>query len=98
MELIITDTVKDDIRFFLKSGQSSLVKKIEKLLVSIKQTPYAGIGKPESLKYEYSGKWSRPTPFHQLFHFVSLYIRVRKRTNTPMQERTAIENQNILSQ
>ncbi|MDB5142522.1 MAG: toxin-antitoxin system, toxin component, Txe/YoeB family [Mucilaginibacter sp.] len=59
MELVITDTAKDDIRFFLKSGQSSLVKKIENLLVSIKQTPYAGVGKPEPLKYEYSGKWSK---------------------------------------
>jgi Txe/YoeB family toxin of Txe-Axe toxin-antitoxin module len=39
MELVITDTAKDDIRFFLKSGQTSLVKKIEKLLVSIKETP-----------------------------------------------------------
>ena len=59
MELIITDTAKEDIRFYLKSGQSSLVKKIEKLLVSIKETPYTGIGKPEPLKYEYIGKWSR---------------------------------------
>jgi toxin YoeB len=59
MELIITDTAKEDIRFFVKSGQTSLVKKIEKLLVSIKETPFAGIGKPEPLKHEYSGKWSR---------------------------------------
>jgi toxin YoeB len=59
MELVITDTAKDDIRFFLKSGQTNLVKKIEKLLVSIKETPFTGIGKPEPLKHEYSGKWSR---------------------------------------
>ena len=59
MELVITDTAKDDIRFFLKSGQTSLIKKIEKLLVSIKETPFTGIGKPEPLKHEYSGKWSR---------------------------------------
>lgn len=59
MELVITDTAKEDIRFFLKSGQSGLVKKIEKLLISIKETPFAGLGKPEPLKHEYSGKWSR---------------------------------------
>ena len=59
MELVITDTAKDDIRFFLRSGQTSLIKKIENLLVSIKETPFAGIGKPEPLKHEYSGKWSR---------------------------------------
>jgi toxin YoeB len=59
MELRITNTAKDDIKFFLKSGQSSIVKKIEQLLASIKETPFTGIGKPEPLKHEYSGKWSR---------------------------------------
>jgi len=59
MELELTDTAKEDIRFFLKSGQTSLVKKIENLLISIQETPFAGIGKPEPLKHEYSGKWSR---------------------------------------
>lgn len=59
MELVITDTAKEDIRFFLKSGQSSIVKKIERLLITIKESPFIGIGKPEPLKHEYSGKWSR---------------------------------------
>ena len=59
MELKLTDPAKEDIKFFVKSGQSNIVKKIEKLLISIKETPFSGIGKPEPLKYEYSGKWSR---------------------------------------
>jgi toxin YoeB len=59
MELRLTDTAKEDIKFFLKSGQTSIVKKIEKLLKSIKETPFGGIGKPEPLKHDYSGKWSR---------------------------------------
>ena len=59
MELELTDTAKDDIKFFIKSGQTNIVKKIEKLLTSIKETPFQGIGKPEPLKYGYSGKWSR---------------------------------------
>jgi toxin YoeB len=59
MELRLTDTAKEDIKFFLKSGQTGIVKKIEKLLTSIKETPFDGIGKPEPLKHEYSGKWSR---------------------------------------
>lgn len=53
MELVITDTAKEDIRFFLKSGQSSIVKKIERLLITIKESPFIGIGKPEPLKHEY---------------------------------------------
>jgi len=59
MDIVITDTAKEDIKFFLKSGQTSLVKKIEKLLISIQTSPFTGIGKPEPLKYEFSGKWSR---------------------------------------
>jgi toxin YoeB len=59
MELELTDTAKEDIKFFVKSGQANIVKKIEKLLMFIKETPFSGIGKPEPLKYQYSGKWSR---------------------------------------
>ncbi|MFB9842501.1 type II toxin-antitoxin system YoeB family toxin [Mucilaginibacter ginsenosidivorans] len=32
---------------------------MEKLLNSIKETPFTGIGKPEPLKHGYAGKWSR---------------------------------------
>jgi toxin YoeB len=59
MELEITDTAKEDIKFFIKAGKTHIVRKIEKLLISIKETPFSGIGKPEPLKHEYSGKWSR---------------------------------------
>jgi len=59
MDIVITDTAKEDIKFFLKSGQTSLVKKIEKLLISIQTSPFTAICKPEPLKYEFSGKWSR---------------------------------------
>lgn len=34
-------------------------KKIVELLNSIKRTPYQGIGKPEPLKFNQSGYWSR---------------------------------------
>ncbi len=34
-------------------------KKILELLKSIKRTPYQGIGKPELLKFNHSGYWSR---------------------------------------
>jgi len=29
------------------------------LLISIQQNPFEGIGKPEALKHELAGKWSR---------------------------------------
>ncbi|WP_307725774.1 Txe/YoeB family addiction module toxin [Flavobacterium aquatile] len=34
-------------------------KRIVLLIEDIKKHPYSGIGKPEALKYELSGKWSR---------------------------------------
>jgi toxin YoeB len=34
------------------------VKKINDLLKDISSTPFQGIGKPEPLKYKYSGHWS----------------------------------------
>jgi len=59
MELELTEVAKDDVKFFIKSGQTQIVKKIEKLLIAVKENPFEGIGKPEQLKHEYSGKWSR---------------------------------------
>jgi len=38
-----------------KSTQNRLVKMVNEML----ETPYKGIGKPEPLKYELTGMWSR---------------------------------------
>ncbi|RFZ81803.1 Txe/YoeB family addiction module toxin [Mucilaginibacter terrenus] len=59
MELRLTETAKEDIRFFLKSGQKQVLKKIEHLLSEIEEHPFTGIGKPEALKYNLTGMWSR---------------------------------------
>jgi toxin YoeB len=48
-----------DIKFWKKSGNKAIQKKIEQLILAIIEDPYSGIGKPEPLKYEFSGKWSR---------------------------------------
>jgi toxin YoeB len=56
MELNLTEAAKEDIKSFNRSGRSGIVKKIEKLLTSIKETPFTGIGKPGPLKYQHSGK------------------------------------------
>ncbi len=34
-------------------------KKIEQLLIDIQKNPFAGLGKPEALKHNLTGKWSR---------------------------------------
>ncbi len=43
----------------LKSGNQSSVKKIAKILEELAENPFEGVGKPEALKYELSGLWSR---------------------------------------
>ena len=36
-----------------------MTKRIKKLLADILEHPYTGIGKPERLKFDLAGKWSR---------------------------------------
>lgn len=63
------------------SGQSTdkkLLKKINSLIKDIKRDPFEGIGKPEPLKYELQGCWSRRvTDEHRLVYEIehdALYI------------------------
>jgi toxin YoeB len=49
----------DDLDFWRKSGNKKIQSKISKLIESIKQDHYKGLGKPEPLKYDLAGKWSR---------------------------------------
>jgi toxin YoeB len=59
MEVEYSPTAKNDIEFWKKSGNKKIQKKITELLLSIVETPFDGIGKPEPLKHDYSGWWSR---------------------------------------
>lgn len=36
-----------------------MIKKINQLILAISRTPYEGIGKPEALKFDLEGLWSR---------------------------------------
>lgn len=59
MEIEFTGKALDDIAFWKESGNKNIQKRISKLIESILMTPYSGIGKPEPLKYELTGYWSR---------------------------------------
>lgn len=59
MEIQFVDDSLLDINFWKKSGNKAIQKKIEQLILAILEDPYDGIGKPEVLKHEFSGKWSR---------------------------------------
>jgi toxin YoeB len=43
----------------LKLGNQSSIKKIAKILEELTENPFEGVGKPEPLKYQFSGFWSR---------------------------------------
>jgi toxin YoeB len=72
VEVEFLDKAIDDIEFWKKSGNKTVQSKITKLLESICITPYSGIGKPEPLKHELSGYWSRRiTDEHRLIYIIS---------------------------
>ena len=59
MEIELTTRAQEDLEYWSGTGNTLVLKKIRSLLENIYETPFSGIGKPEQLKYELSGKWSR---------------------------------------
>lgn len=55
MEIIYLQKSEEDLEFWIKSGNRSILKKIAQLTSAIIQKPFEGIGKPEPLKYELTG-------------------------------------------
>ena len=58
-KLKIEELAEQHIRKHFKSGDKASIKKIEKILKELTETPYSGIGNPEALKFELTGFWSR---------------------------------------
>jgi len=59
MEVVFFDQARKDIEFWKKSGQKKIMTRITDLLNDIQKHAYSGIGKPEELKHDLSGWWSR---------------------------------------
>ncbi len=59
MQIIFEPDAKEDLDFFVKSGNKAVLKKITQLIEAITLNPFKGVGKPEPLKYELTGTWSR---------------------------------------
>jgi toxin YoeB len=57
--LQFSQKTEEDLIFHKKSGNKAILKKIIKFLEEIAEHPYSGTGKPEPLKHDLSGKWSR---------------------------------------
>ena len=54
-----TEKALKDLLKHKKSGDKDTEKKIKAILKELEDHPYTGIGKPEQLKYELQGLWSR---------------------------------------
>jgi len=57
--LDFTDKALDDIDFHKKSGNRPILKKLHVLLEEMAEHPLTGTGKPEPLKHNLLGTWSR---------------------------------------
>jgi toxin YoeB len=53
------DIARNDLKSHYKSGNKSVIKKIEKILLELTENPFSGVGQPEELKYDFKGYWSR---------------------------------------
>ena len=58
MRITFSSHAWEDYSTWLKEDRKMLVK-INQLIKDILRTPYEGIGKPEALKYDLVGYWSR---------------------------------------
>ena len=71
MNLIFSDKAWEEYMHW-QNTDKQILKKINQLIKDIKKEPFEGIGKPEPLKYELSGFWSRRiSDEHRLVYEVS---------------------------
>jgi toxin YoeB len=72
MEVIYSPKAIEDLKYWRKSGNKIVQKRITNLIEAIQQDPYNGIGKPEPLKHNLSGLWSRRiTQEHRLVYEIN---------------------------
>jgi toxin YoeB len=68
--LTFTKNAWEDYLYWQKMDKK-MVRKTNELIKSIRRTPFEGIGKPEPLKYDLAGYWSRRIDQeHRLVHQV----------------------------
>jgi len=68
MRLIFSDKAWEDYLYWQRIDKQ-MIKKINQLIKDIKRDPFNGIGKPEPLKYDLGGFWSRRiTDEHRLIY------------------------------
>ena len=72
MEVVLLKKAKQDRDYWLQTGNDKIMKRITQLLKDIELHPFTGLGKPEPLKGNLQGKWSRRiTDEHRMVYSIS---------------------------
>jgi toxin YoeB len=70
MKVLVTDIGWQDYQYWLAPDRA-ILKRINRLIEECRRTPFEGIGKPEALKHQLAGYWSRRiTEEHRLVYAV----------------------------
>ena len=70
MRIAFTEPGWDDYQYWVSTDRA-MGKRINKLIDDVQRTPFSGIGKPEALKHQLAGYWSRRiTDEHRLIYAV----------------------------
>ena len=71
MDISFTSNGWEDLEYWIDNDPDA-VTKIKDLIKSIRQDPFKGLGKPEPLRYDLKGYWSRRiTSEHRIVYKVS---------------------------
>ncbi len=71
MNIEFTSHAWEEFQYWMETDEE-IVERINSLIKSIRQTPFQGIGKPEPLKYDLKGFWSkRITDEHRLVYQIT---------------------------
>ena len=71
-KVILSEQAQQDYVFFVRSVNTNAVKKIATLLKELEEHPFTGTGKPEALRFNLTGYWSRRiTAEHRIIYKVN---------------------------
>jgi len=72
MEVIFSSHALDDLSYWKQTQNNKILQRIRLLIEHIETDPFHGIGKPEPLRHNYSGMWSRRiNQTHRIIYEVS---------------------------
>jgi len=70
-ESVFHQRFREDLRYWVQTDRGTALRSLD-LIEAIMRDPFTGIGKPEPLRYELSGAWSRRlTREHRVVYSVS---------------------------